>query len=187
MGDLEQVDVWEAVGQQRWVDAVLDVAHQQEPARPDLAEQDDRDVVDARAAIGWDGRDLATDRPQHPEADLVDREPVAGGQAEPDWRTLSSQLADPRRIAGSGAAHAGFEHAVHVVALEEQGEPGHVILVGVRQDHRVDPAIPRRNAPVEGDEEPVGIGSAIDQQSTAVRTLDEDRVALPDIEDRNAG
>jgi hypothetical protein len=176
----------QSFGQQRRIDALLDVAHQQEPARADLPEEDDRDVVDARAAIGWDGGNLATDRPEHPHGDLVDGEPIAGGQAEPDRGSRPGQLADPRRIAGSGTAHPGFEYAIHVVALEEQRQSGHVIFVGVGQDHRVDPAIPRREATVQCDEQPIGIGSAIDQQSTAVRALDEDRVALSDVEDRDA-
>jgi hypothetical protein len=73
-----------------------------------------------------------------------------------------------------------------VVTLEQQGEPGHVILVRVGQDQGVDPAIPRRDAAVEGDQQPVGIRTTVDQQPTAMRALDEDRVALSDIEDRDA-
>jgi hypothetical protein len=73
VGDLEQVHVRQPVLEERWVDAFLDVAHQQEAPLPDLAEQDDRDVVDAGPAIGRGGRDLATDRPQDAQRDLVDR------------------------------------------------------------------------------------------------------------------
>jgi hypothetical protein len=185
--DLEQVDVRQTVRQQGGVDAILDIAHQQEPTRPDLAEEDDRDVVDAGPAIGWHGGNPAADRPQHPHGDLVDGEPVTRGQAEPDRAMRSCQLADPRRIAGSRSAHPGFEHAIHVVTLEEERESGHMILVGMGQDDGVDPAIPRRDAAVERDKESIGIGSAIDQQSATVGTLDEDGVALSDIEDRDAG
>jgi predicted transcriptional regulator len=63
MGDLEQVDVRQVVLEQRRVDALLDIAHQQEASLPDLAEKDDRDVVDAGPAVGRLGRDLAADRP----------------------------------------------------------------------------------------------------------------------------
>ncbi len=50
--DFQQVDMRQALGQQRRVDAFLDIAHQQEPTRADLAEQHDRDVVDAGAPVG---------------------------------------------------------------------------------------------------------------------------------------
>ena len=85
------------LGQQRRIDAFLDVAHQQEPARPDLAEQDDRDVVDARPAVGRRRRHLTADRPEHAKVDLVDREAVAGGEAEPDRAP---------RVAASSRSHA---------------------------------------------------------------------------------
>ncbi len=186
VGDLEQVDMRQAVGQQRRVDAFLDVAHQQEAARTDLAEEDHRDVVDAGAAIRRDCRDLPADRPQHVQVDLVDGEPVAGGQAEPDRRAGSRELAQPGGVAGARPAHPRFEDAADVVALEEQRESGHVILVRVGQDQGVDPPIPRRDAAVERDQQPVGIRTTVDEQPATVRALDEDRVALPDVEDRNA-
>jgi hypothetical protein len=80
VGDLEQVDVWQAVLEERRVDALFDVAHQQESSLPDLAEEDDRDVVDASPAVGWGRGDLAGDRPQDAQGDLVDRHPVSGGE-----------------------------------------------------------------------------------------------------------
>ena len=84
--------------EQRRVDALLDVAHQQEASRPDLAEQDDRDVVDAGPAVGRLGRDLAADRPQDAQRDLVDRQAIAGGEARvgparPDRRASRSHAA----------------------------------------------------------------------------------------------
>lgn len=60
-----------------------------------------------------------------------------------------------------------------------------MVLVGMRQDHGIDPAIPRRDAAIERHEQPVGIGAAVDEQPAAVRTLDEDGVALTDIEHRD--
>ena len=60
-----------------------------------------------------------------------------------------------------------------------------MVLVRVRQDDSVEPAIPRRDQPIELDEQPVGIRAAVDQQAPAARPLDEDRVALPDVEDRH--
>jgi hypothetical protein len=55
------------------------------------------------------------------------------------------------------------------------------------QDEEVDPTVPRRDAPIELDEEPVGIGTAVHEQPTAAVPLEEDRVALTDVEDRHRG
>jgi hypothetical protein len=81
--DLQEVDAGQAVPKQRRVDVLLDVAHQQHPSIGDGTEQHDRDVVDARAAIGRFRRDLAADRPQHAEVDLVDVQAVAGRETLP--------------------------------------------------------------------------------------------------------
>ena len=62
-----------------------------------------------------------------------------------------------------------------------------MVLVRVAQDDRVDPAIPRRDPPVEGDEQAIGIGAAVDEEAPAPGALDEDRIALPDVEDRDPG
>ena len=77
--DLEQVDARQAFGEERWVDAFLDITHQQEAARPDVTEEHDRDVVDAGPAVRGRCRHLAADRPQDPQVDLVDCEAVARG------------------------------------------------------------------------------------------------------------
>ena len=70
----------QVVLQQFRIDALLDVTHQQDAAFADLPEQDDRNVVDARPAIGRRQRNLAPDRPQHAQADLVDVQVIAGRQ-----------------------------------------------------------------------------------------------------------
>src|SRR3954462_8773978 len=82
VGDLQEVDAREVVGQERGVDALFDVAHQQEAPRADLAEEDDRDIVDTRATVRRYRRDLTPDRPENPERDLIDAESVAGGDPE---------------------------------------------------------------------------------------------------------
>ena len=186
MRHLEEVDARQALGEERRVDAFLDIAHQQEPAGPDVTEEDDRHVVDARPAIRRRRRHLTADRPQDPQVDVVHGEAVAGGDREPDRRGRCGELSQPGGVAGAGAAHPGFEDAGDVIALEKQGKTGDMILVRVRQDQRVDASIPWRDAAVERDEQAIGIGPAVDQQPTAARALDEDRVALSDVEDRHA-
>ena len=173
----------QVVLQERRIDALLDVAHEQDATLPDLAEQHDRHVVDAGAAIGWRGGHLAADRPEDAEADLVDVEVVTGREPEPDRRTRSRQVAQPRRVAGPRAAHARLEDPADLVALEQQGETGDVILVRVAEDDGVDPSVPRRDPGVEGDEQAARIRTTVDEQAAAARALDEDRVALADVED----
>jgi hypothetical protein len=53
------------------------------------------------------------------------------------------------------------------------------------QDQDVDPPIPGRDPGVELDDQALGIGSAVDQQPAAPVALDQDRVPLADVEDRD--
>jgi hypothetical protein len=163
MGHLEEVDARQVIGEERRVDAFLDIAHQQEPAGPDVTEEDDRHVVDASPAIGRCCRHLPADRPQDPQVDVIHRQAVTGGDREPDRCGRCGQLSQPGRVAGAGAAHPRFEHAGDVVALEKQGKAGDMILVRVRQDQHVDAPVPWRDSAVERDEQAVGIGPAVDQ------------------------
>ncbi len=62
-----------------------------------------------------------------------------------------------------------------------------MVLVRVREHDEVDPAVPRRDPGVEGDEEPIRVRAAVHEQPATPRRLDEDRVALPDVERRRRG
>ena len=174
------------VSQERWVDAFLDIAHQQESAHADVTEEDDRYVVDPGSAVGGRDRHLAADRPEDPQVDLVHPQAVTGRDREPDRCGGCGEFSQPGCVAGAGAAPPGFEDSADVVAREEQGESGDVIFVWVGQDKCIDASVPRRDAAVERDEEPIRIGTSVNQQPTAARPLDEDRVALADVEDRHA-
>jgi hypothetical protein len=164
---LEQVDVRQSGCQQGRVDVLLDVAGQQEPAPVDLPQQHDRDVVDAGPAVGRRARHPTAHGPQHAQVDLVDREPVAGGQGAVARSARPPESIRPGGVPGSRADHPGLEHPPDPVSLQQLGKAGHVILVRVRQDQYVDPAIPWRDPPVQGDEQTPGVGAAIDQQAAA--------------------
>ena len=58
-----------------------------------------------------------------------------------------------------------------------------MVLVGMGQDDEVDPPVPRRHVGVEGDEEAVGVRAAVDEHPRATIAVDEDRIALADVED----
>ena len=172
------------VGEQRRVDVLLDVARQQEPVgrRPSPSSTTDTLLIPVPPS-GGSRRHLAADRPQDAQPDLVDREPVAGGERQAHGRARPRRAAAARPRSRARAAHPRLEDARDAVALEQQGEPGDVVLVRVGQDRRRRSADPTAGSAVERDEQPVGIRSAVDEQPPAARALDEDRVALPDVED----
>ena len=120
MRDLEHVDVREPIGEERRIDAFLDVTHKKGAPIADPAEQHDRYVVDARPSIRRGHRHLATDRPQDLELDLVHREPITGGETEAHGRAWSTEIAQPRGVARPRPAHPGLEHPRNVVTLEQQ-------------------------------------------------------------------
>jgi hypothetical protein len=186
VGDLEDVDAREAAGEQDRVDPLLDVARQQEAPPGDFAEQDDRDVVDSGTGVGWltwDGRMIG---PQHAETDVVEGEAVARRQ-QARRGSACAEFGGPGRVSGPRASHAGLEDAPNPVSRQKHRESCDVILVRVRQDDRVDPVVPRGDPFVERHEEPIGIRPAVDEEAAAARALDEDGVALPDVEDGDPG
>ncbi len=173
----------QVVLQERRIDVLLDVAHEQDATLTDLAEQHDRHVVDAGATIGWRGGHLAADGPQDTETDLIDVEMVAGREPQPDRCTRSRQVAQPCRVARPRAAHPRLEHPADLVALEQQRETGDVILVGVAEDDGVDPPVPRRDPGIQDDHQAARIGATVDEEAAAARAFDEDGVALSDVQD----
>ncbi len=182
MGDLEQIEPGQTGGDQPRVDAILDVTGQQEAVPPDRSQEHDRDVVDAGPTVRWFERGFTWDRPEHRHRDLVDRQAVAGDQAPPLRGVRACKPLEPGRIPGTRAARAGLEHLPNPIALKEPRQAGDVVFVRMRQDDRVDAAIPRRQPTIEGDQQPGRIRSTIHEQPAAVRTLDQDRVALTHVQ-----
>jgi hypothetical protein len=186
VGDLEQVNPRDRFAQ-LGIDLLLDVAGQQELAALDRAEQHDRHVVDAGPGVGWLERDLAAARPQDLEADLVDGDPITRREQQAGRSTIAGQFGGPGRIPGSRAAHAGLEDLIDPVSAQQQRETRDMVLVRMRQDDRIEPAIPGRDQAVELNQQPVGVRTAVDQEAAAARALDEDRVALADVEHGDGG
>ena len=185
MRDLEQVDVRQAFREQRRVDVLLDVARQQESRSP-IAPSRTTDTLlmpvppsggssGTWPRIGHSTRIVISSTASRSPA-AIDRRAGALGPG---------QAVEPGRVARARATHPGLEHAIHVIPVEQQGEAGDVILVRVGQDDRVESPVPRRDPPIELDQETIGIGPAVDEQPAAARPLDQDGVALTDIEDRD--
>lgn len=173
-------------GEQDRIDRLLDVTGEQEPAAGDLAEQDDRHVVDARSRVGRLLRYAAGRRPQDAQVDLVDPKPVARGEQASVRRVGTCQLCGERGEPRSRPTHAGLENAPDLVPVEQERDTGDVILVRMGDHDHVESPIPRRQAGVERAEQPVRVRPAVDEQPAAAAALDEDRVSLADVEDRDA-
>jgi hypothetical protein len=180
MGDLEQVHVAHPA-EQLGIDFLFDVTRQQEPPARHGSEQDDGHVVDAGPRVPWRPRNAATHRPQHLERDVVHGESITGRE-QAAGRRAAGELGCPGRVPRTRAEHPRFEGAPDAIPLEQEGESRDVVLVRVGEHDSVQPAVPRRNPPIELDEQPVGIRAAVHQQPAAPRALDEDRVALADVE-----
>lgn len=105
MRHLEDVHVRETARDQGRVDVVLDVPRQQQPARADLRQEHDRDVVDLAprgARLGGHGSEV---RPEHGHAKLAERDPGARAEDSPSNSVAADTLVpgDPAR---AGARHA---------------------------------------------------------------------------------
>ena len=184
VGDLEQVDRRQATREERRVHVLLEVAREQESEPAGLAQEHDRGVVDALAIRRGSRRDGFRVRPENAEADPVDRQSIPG--REPAARRPARlEHVEPRLVAGSTSRQAGFVGAPHPVSLEDQRQARNVVLVGMGEHDDVDPAIPRRQPLVERLQESSRVRPAVDHHPPAATALDEDRVALPDIQQRD--
>ncbi len=164
--DLEQIDRGQAGHHDVAIDALFDVAGQQEPSVADRPEHDDRYVVDASPGIGWLGGDPSADRPEDADRDLVDGQPVAGRHGAADRSARPGQRVEPGGVPWARAAHPGLEDPIDAIARQQQRQAGDMVLVRVGQDDDVDPAVPRGKAPVQLDEQAVRVGAAVDEQAT---------------------
>ena len=187
VGDLEQVDARQAAREQRRVDALLDVAREQEPPPVRLAQQHDRDVVDPRSRCPAArpgpcpdrGHRTVHARPRRAGAGRRLRATPRGGPS----RSTASQAAQP----GPGPRMPGSYTRPTRVPLEDPGEARDVVLVGMGEDDDVEAPVPRRDPLVERDEDPVRVGAAVDEHPGAGPGLEQDRVALPDVQHGDPG
>ena len=184
VGDLEHVDPGQAAGKQGRIDALLDVAHEQESTAVGLAQEHDRDVVDPRPCVRRLERHLPWIGPQDGELHLAQSQVGARGE-DPVRRTVV-ELGVPRGPAGARSAHARLVDASDLVALEDPGESGNVVLVRVGEHEDVEPPVPRRDARVEREQDAIRVRPTVDQHPRAGPGLEQDGIALPDVEDRQA-
>jgi hypothetical protein len=183
--NLQHLDAGYAAGEQGRVDVLLHVAHQKEAMAVHLAQEHDGHVVDPRARVGRPLGHGAGVGPQHPEGDRIEADGIAGVQLL-RGPVVAKQPRRECRIPGSWPQHPGLEDSAYPIAIEQPRHPGDVVLVRMRQDEQVDPTIPGRQSTIQRDEQAARIGASVNQQPAATIALDEDRVALADIEDVDA-
>jgi hypothetical protein len=181
VGDLEDVHRRQAARNKHRVDLLLDVAGQQKSFAGGLAEQHDRHVVDARAGIRWLIRNGVGVWPEDTQMGVVDGDPITSRQSA-RHETACGRRRRPGAVARTWTTHARLVDVGDLVARQEETQAGDVVLVRVRQDQGIDASVPGRQPLVERDEESVRIGAAIDKESAPAGTLDQNRVALPDIQ-----
>ena len=97
-------------------------------------------------------------------------------------RATVREEAGPRPGGWTVAGQAGLVDAPDPVALQHRDQAGGVVFVGVRQHEDVDPVVPGREPLIELDQEPVRVRPAVDDHPPTLAALDEDPVALPDVE-----
>ena len=186
MRDLEHVRTRHAAAEEDRIDPLLDVAHEQErsPAHAEL--EHDRYVVDARAIVGWLGRDTPRVGPEHAEHSGIDAEAVSRDQAVARLPLLVEQPGEGD-VTGTPPRHPGLEEVPDAVAPDEPDESGCMVFVGVREDDDVDAPVPCGHTRIEQGSQAVRVGPAVDQHAPTRSSLDQDRVALPDVEDGDPG
>jgi hypothetical protein len=184
VGDLEKRDPGDAAGHQERIDLLLDVAGEQELLAAKRPEQDDRDVVDSRPRVRRLIGNAAAVRPKDPESGTVESEFVAGEEAS--GRSIPGpERRRPGCVTRSGSTHPWLGDAADSISGQEERQSGNVILVRVGQDDEVEPSVPRRQSLVERCQQPIRIGTAVDEHPTTTVALDEHGVPLSDIEDRD--
>ena len=170
--------------QQLRVDLLFDIPCEHEPAAAESDIEHDRHVVDARACVSWAERDASREWPVDVHAHSVEPHHVAGGY----HATFAAQVHHATaigRVTGTGPDHARLHDLRYAIAVQDRRESGHVIFVRVREHHEIEPTIPGRDALVEQRDEPVRIGARVDEGATTVGSLEQDRIALADIQNRH--
>jgi hypothetical protein len=184
MGDLEEVPAVAVVAddiEQGSIAVLLEVAREQEPLATHGHAKDDGCVVDGPTGRGRDRGQASQWRPQHVDAGAAEGKRVALGEPLP-------ADASPVRFGAHGeharpvGLHAGLHDPIDAVSGHEAGQSAGVVFVGVGQDDEVDMAVPERDAFVEATDQQVGVRTSVDQHALALRRLQEDGIALADVE-----
>ncbi|HEV2005834.1 MAG TPA: hypothetical protein VGQ85_04395, partial [Candidatus Limnocylindrales bacterium] len=121
MGDLQEIDLRQAAGEELGIDLPLDVTREQKTPPADLSEQHDRDVVDRAPAVGWPERHAPWVGPERAKPDVVERQPVARRERSVG-RPAVGEEGRHRRVAWPRPDHPRLVHPTDPVAAQEDSE-----------------------------------------------------------------
>ena len=164
------------------IHVLLDVAGEQQSLRADADVEHERRVVDL--AVRSPARSRARDRPGGQTTSARAR-PIAKRSPcceSDDRHAVALGLLAEGAVAAALAAHPVLGEDPDAVAGQQPGETADMVLVRVGQQRDVDAPVPDGDALVEAPDEEVGVATAVDEDPHPVVRLDEDRVALADVE-----
>lgn len=183
MSDLEHGDARQAPLDEDGVDVVLGVRFEQHAPVADLREEHDREIVHPAARIRRRAGDGTGVGPEDLEHHLV--EPEAVSRVKPfGAEAARTERLDEGGVPGPLPGEPRLEHATDPVAAEDERQAGNVVLVRMGEHDEVEAMVPRRQPAIEHADEAIRVGAAVDQKAAALGGLDEDRVALADVEHR---
>ena len=179
--DLQEVDrVQQATRDESGFDRCLGIASQEGAELAERELEDDRSVVDV--PFGQGSRRIGlrwiqdADRCRGIQSHLL---PCAG---EMDWDVGGLRIAEKAGVRGILEADPRVQHRTDPEAVEHLHQPGDVVLVRMAEHEQIDSARVERQVRADPTQRELGIGTAVDEHRRAARRLDEDRVALADVE-----
>lgn len=183
MSDLEQVhDRKDAASDEHCLDRRLGVAGE-EGGEPTVAQDHHhRAVVDValgerRGRIGLGGiEDLDRRRG-------IEREDRAGSRERAGQDRLGGSIGEQAVMRRVLEPDPGVKERADLESVEGVDQPRDVVLVWVAEHHHADPSRVERQVRTNPTQRELRIGTAVDEHGRAGRRLDQDRVALADVED----
>ena len=150
------------------------VAGEQDGQRPERDPQHETRVFHAPLVRRKDG-----------DLDRADTEPVPRPERSPRHARARGAFG-PQPAEGHVLETARLDREPDLVAVEHREQAGSVVLMRVREHDEIDAPLPRCEAAAEECEEPPGIGATVHEHDGAAE-LEEERVALADVERAHAG
>ena len=187
VADLQHVDGSQQPppGQHR-LDWCLRVTGEQGTEAAAAQQGHDRRVIDV--GVGERPGDIVGGRVEEREpGQRVESNALPGARRHEPAACLCARQLPEARVGRVRVVASGVEDQSHLIALERCQQAGHVILVRVREDHRVDLPPPPRKTFAEASEQEVGIRPPVDERRGAGGRDDQDRIALPDVQHDEVG
>ena len=181
MPDLQEVD-WrhEPSSDQDGFDRCLRIPGEERRETAMTEQQDERSVVDV--SLRKRGRGIAIGGVED-----LDRDGRIQGYAAAGARDRGRYRC-PRRIGQQSLVgrvlegDPGMDDRLHLEALEDLHQPGHVVLVGMAENEEIDASCEEGEVRAQPAEGQLGIRAAVHEHGGAAGCLDEDGVALPDVQ-----